>query len=67
MTLEPDTPVRVTMGCEYCAWRVTMKGPAQEVAVFLRNLALEHVQGHHPEKVPAGDLDVAVLKELGFT
>lgn len=49
MTLEPETPVRVSMGCDYCRWRVAMSGPAFEVAAFLRNLALEHVRNHHPD------------------
>lgn len=66
MSLEPDTQVRVSMGCEYCAWRVVMTGPAYEVAQFLRARAVEHVSTRHPEKQPAGDLELAVLNELGF-
>ena len=66
MPLEPETPVRVTMGCAYCAWRVLMTGPAFEVAVFLRGRGEAHVRDCHPDKAPAGDLELAVLHELGL-
>jgi hypothetical protein len=64
VTLDPDAMVRVSMGCQWCAWRVKMTGPALEVAHFLRARAQEHVRD--PEQSPAGDLSLTLLAELGF-
>jgi hypothetical protein len=64
--LANDAPVRVSMGCAWCAWRVVMSGPAFEVATFLRDRAEAHVRERHPDRAPTGDLTLAVLDELGF-
>jgi hypothetical protein len=64
--IESTTPVRVSMGCAFCAWRIVMSGPALEVAHFLRARAQEHVRELHPEQSPAGDLSLTLLAELGF-
>jgi hypothetical protein len=64
--IDENTIVRVCMTCEYCAWTAMHTGPAGEVAVFLRELAIVHVHEVHPEKVPAGDIDLTVLSDLGF-
>jgi len=62
-----DAPVRVCMTCAYCGWAVVHAGPAGEVAAFLRALALAHVHELHPARVPAGDVDVLVMRDLGFS
>lgn len=64
--IDEDTRVRARLRCEYCAYSAEHTGPAFEVAEFLRALAIAHVTAQHPDKVPAGDVDLLVLRDLGF-
>lgn len=65
--IDEDTRVRATLYCEYCGFSAMHTGPAFEVAEFLRAIALAHVTSLHPDKVPAGDVDLCVLRDLGFS
>lgn len=63
--LDPDVTVNVTATCVACPWTATMRGPAGEVAVFLRARAIEHVAQWHPEQLPPNVEDLPV-RDLGI-
>lgn len=66
MIIADAIDVCVCLTCEYCDWRAMHSGPMGEVAEFLRARAIEHTRENHPAKLPAGNADLVVLRDLGI-
>ncbi len=64
--LDLDEAVGVVATCQTCGWQASMRGPAGEVATFLRARAIEHIQHAHPGTLPP-DFDGVPVRDLGIS